>query len=89
MLKVTEIAFCCYAVTDFARARKFYEGALGLKPAKVNDSRPTRIGRNTTLARARFPSVPHPAGNPALTAAPWRWKWKISMRPSRICARTA
>jgi predicted enzyme related to lactoylglutathione lyase len=40
MLKVTEIAFCCYAVTDFARARKFYEGALGLKPAKVNDFPP-------------------------------------------------
>jgi predicted enzyme related to lactoylglutathione lyase len=30
MLKVTEIAFSCYAVTDFARARAFYEGVLGL-----------------------------------------------------------
>ena len=40
MLKVTEIAFCCYAVTDFARARKFYEGVLGLKPTKVNDFPP-------------------------------------------------
>ena len=35
MLRVTEIAFCCYAVTDMPRARAFYEGALGLKPAKV------------------------------------------------------
>jgi len=33
MLKVTEIAFSCYPVKDMARARKFYEGALGLKPA--------------------------------------------------------
>lgn len=32
MLKVTGIAFSCYAVTDFARARAFYEGVLGLKP---------------------------------------------------------
>lgn len=32
MLKVTELAFACYAVTDVARARTFYEGVLGLKP---------------------------------------------------------
>jgi predicted enzyme related to lactoylglutathione lyase len=38
MLKVTEIAFCCYAVMDMPRARKFYEGALGLKPSKVTES---------------------------------------------------
>ena len=31
MLHVTEIAFTCYPVTDMARARKFYEGVLGLK----------------------------------------------------------
>ena len=31
MLKVTEIAFSCYPVTDMARARAFYEGILGLK----------------------------------------------------------
>ena len=38
MLKVTEIAFSCYAVTDMARARKFYEDVLGLKPTTVVDS---------------------------------------------------
>ena len=32
MLKVTEIAFSCYPVTDMARARKFYEEILHLKP---------------------------------------------------------
>ncbi|MGD1085815.1 MAG: VOC family protein [Verrucomicrobiota bacterium] len=38
MINITEIAFSCYAVTDMDRARKFYEGALGLKPAHVKDS---------------------------------------------------
>ena len=32
MLKVIEIAFTCYPVTDMARARKFYEEILGLTP---------------------------------------------------------
>jgi predicted enzyme related to lactoylglutathione lyase len=32
MLKVIEIAFSCYPVTEMARARKFYEDVLGLKP---------------------------------------------------------
>jgi predicted enzyme related to lactoylglutathione lyase len=35
MLKIIELAFCCYAVTDMARAREFYEGVLGLKPTSV------------------------------------------------------
>src|SRR6185295_18918643 len=35
MIKVTEIAFTCYPVTDMARAREFYEGVLGLKPTMV------------------------------------------------------
>jgi predicted enzyme related to lactoylglutathione lyase len=34
-LKITEIAFSCYAVTDFARARAFYEGVLGLKATSL------------------------------------------------------
>jgi len=38
MLKVTEIAFSCYAVTDMARARRFYEDVLNLKPTTVHDS---------------------------------------------------
>lgn len=29
-MKVTEIAFSCYPVTDMARAKAFYEGVLGL-----------------------------------------------------------
>lgn len=37
MIKVTELAFCCYAVTDMPRARKFYEEVLGLKATTVFD----------------------------------------------------
>src|SRR5437773_9145284 len=33
-MKVTEIAFTCYPVTDLKRACQFYEGALGLKEAR-------------------------------------------------------
>jgi predicted enzyme related to lactoylglutathione lyase len=34
-MKVVEIAFTCYPVTDLKRARQFYEGTLGLKEARV------------------------------------------------------
>ena len=37
MINVTEIAFTGYPVTDMPRARAFYEGVLGLKPASVFD----------------------------------------------------
>jgi len=32
MIRYKEIAFIAYPVTDIVRARKFYEGVLGLKP---------------------------------------------------------
>jgi predicted enzyme related to lactoylglutathione lyase len=38
VIKVAEVAFSCYAVTDMARARKFYKGALGLKPSHVKNT---------------------------------------------------
>jgi predicted enzyme related to lactoylglutathione lyase len=34
-MKVTEIAFTCYPVTDLKRARRFYEEVLGLKQSRV------------------------------------------------------
>ncbi len=34
-MDIKEIAFVAYAVTDVRRARDFYEGTLGLKPASV------------------------------------------------------
>jgi predicted enzyme related to lactoylglutathione lyase len=37
MIKVNEVAFSCYAVTDMARARAFYEGVLQLKPSTIHD----------------------------------------------------
>jgi predicted enzyme related to lactoylglutathione lyase len=33
-MKVAEIAFVAYPVTDAARARGFYEGILGLQPSR-------------------------------------------------------
>jgi predicted enzyme related to lactoylglutathione lyase len=38
MLTIVEIAFSCYAVKDMARARKFYEGVLNLKPSSAIDT---------------------------------------------------
>lgn len=34
-MKVTEIAFACYLVTDLKRARRFYEEVLGLKQSRM------------------------------------------------------
>jgi predicted enzyme related to lactoylglutathione lyase len=36
-LKVSEIAFSTYPVTDMARAKAFYEGVLGLVPTMDHD----------------------------------------------------
>jgi predicted enzyme related to lactoylglutathione lyase len=44
MIRYKEIAFVAYPVTDIARARKFYEGVLGLKPnAPVKSENPQWI----------------------------------------------
>ncbi len=34
-MKINELAFTVYGVTDFARARRFYEDVLGLKATQV------------------------------------------------------
>src|SRR5215472_7268971 len=36
-MKITNIAFFAYAVTDIKKARAFYEGVLGLKPNSEYD----------------------------------------------------
>ena len=36
-MKVIEIAFVAYPITDVARARKFYEGTLGLKQTDFSE----------------------------------------------------
>ena len=38
MLKVNEVAFFCYPVTDVVRARSFYEDILGLAPGLIHQS---------------------------------------------------
>ena len=35
MITYKALAFVCYAVTDMKKARKFYEGVLGLKVART------------------------------------------------------
>jgi predicted enzyme related to lactoylglutathione lyase len=37
MIKINEIAFSGYPVSDLARSRQFYEGVLGLKPSLVSE----------------------------------------------------
>ena len=34
-MKIIEIAFSAYPVTDLKRAKKFYEGTLGLKQSRI------------------------------------------------------
>ena len=34
-MKITELAFSGYPVTDMSRARRFYEGVLGLRVSRV------------------------------------------------------
>jgi predicted enzyme related to lactoylglutathione lyase len=36
-MKIIEIAFSCYPITDVPRAKAFYEGVLGLKPTMDHD----------------------------------------------------
>ncbi len=57
MIKVNEAAFFGYPVTDLARARKFYEGTLGLKPTGEPTTVPWieyELG-NATLGLGAYP----------------------------------
>lgn len=37
-MRILEVAFTCYPVTDMARSRAFYENILGLKPTMIHES---------------------------------------------------
>jgi predicted enzyme related to lactoylglutathione lyase len=72
MINVIEIAFSCYAVTDMARARKFYEETLGLKPGHVHNSEHGRwveyeLGPHT-LAIGSAPGIFKPSPDGASVA---------------------
>jgi predicted enzyme related to lactoylglutathione lyase len=57
MLKVNEAAFFGYPVSDLPRARKFYEGVLGLKPTEEPTTVPWieyELG-NATLGLGAYP----------------------------------
>ncbi len=44
MIKVNEIAFVGYPVTDLPRARAFYEGIIHLTPSMVHESEDKKTG---------------------------------------------
>ena len=67
-MKVIEIAFSCYPVTDLKRAKQFYENTLGLKQTTIwGDENQAWIEYDigpSTLAITNFPSEwkPSPDG---------------------------
>ena len=67
-MKVKEIAFVGYPVTDLKRARQFYEGTLGLKLTKLFGDEKTAwveydIGANTLAIANGHPKwKPSPGG---------------------------
>jgi predicted enzyme related to lactoylglutathione lyase len=62
-MKILEASFFGYPVTDLARARKFYEGILGLKPT----SEPTTV-----------PWIEYDLGNATLGLGAYGDAWKPS-----------
>ena len=64
MLKVLEVAFSCYAVTNLPRARAFYEGVLGLTPTAVTSPQwmEYEIGHHTLAIGSAPGWSPHPDG---------------------------
>jgi catechol 2,3-dioxygenase-like lactoylglutathione lyase family enzyme len=81
-MKVIELAFCCYAVTDMKRAREFYEDVLNLQPTTVTD---TEHGQWTEYEFGPYVLTLGcaPGFKPSPGAA-LRSKWRISTPPSRI-----
>jgi len=67
-MKVVEIAFMAYPVTDLKRARRFYEGLLGLQKARLLATEETRfieddIGPSTISIGNEAPDwIPSPEG---------------------------
>jgi extradiol dioxygenase family protein len=57
-MKVAEIAFVAYPVTDFDRARGFYEGVLGLQASRefTGESYAWIAGNKITIHK-RHPQV--------------------------------
>ena len=71
-MKVIEIAFSCYPVTDLKRAKQFYENTLGLKQTTIwGDDNQAWIEYDigpSTLAITNYPSEwkPSPDGGGVL-----------------------
>jgi predicted enzyme related to lactoylglutathione lyase len=69
MIRYQEIAFTAYAVTNMARARRFYEGVLGLKPSRELSKNLVEYDlRGGTLAVGCAPDRWQPSKKGAVTA---------------------
>lgn len=73
MIKIKEVAFFCYAVSDMKRARAFYEGILGLRPNSEFDGHgnPNYVEYDiggTTLAIGSAPGMWDPSEKGASAA---------------------
>ncbi len=70
MIRYKEIGFVAYPTTDIARARKFYEGALGLTPSgpvKAEDKwLEYNIGAAGTLGLGESPNWPPSKEGPSV-----------------------
>ena len=69
MIKIREIAFTCYPVTDMARSRRFYEDLLGLKPAMVHESPEGMAWTEYEIAGGTFTIGRAPGWNPTAEGA--------------------
>ena len=67
-MKITEIAFTCYPVTDVARSRAFYEGILGLSVVDESAYAVVLDAHGTMLRVTAVSDVAHPG----YTVLGWR-----------------
>lgn len=82
-MNVIDIAFTCYPVTDLQRARRFYEGVLGLKEARFFGEG-DKGSSNMTWGRTRSASeTARRIGNRLQAAGRSLLKWRILTPPSR------
>jgi catechol 2,3-dioxygenase-like lactoylglutathione lyase family enzyme len=80
-MKVTDIAFTVYPVTDLKRARQFYETILGLKESRFFGNESKALS-NTILGRGHSRSVLERRSG-SLHVAEGRWLSKSTISVER------
>jgi predicted enzyme related to lactoylglutathione lyase len=68
-MKVVELAFTCYPVTDMARARAFYEGTLGLEPTTLHENPDGNAWTEYEIAGGTFSLGKWPGAKPTADGA--------------------